>query len=247
MTAEEFFKHLATIASDDPERFDSMIERLPLGLDSEKRFVFARADEGACLPTEARSRHTCVVGTGRSAFIRRVLLTLIGACDEGGIAVVVVSPKREYAELLKLKNADVFIPVLTSVDDLWEVIRICREQADLRLGDGRAIFGKLIVVVDGLEDFVGGGLECYLPFFALSAMGVELITGVDLVGSVFSASPQSFVGSGGCLISVTNRGFADISRVSASGEMSLPSPFEYPSEPSLSEAVALVNEVRGEC
>ena len=245
MTAEEFFKHLATIASDDPNRFDSIMDRLPLGLDSEKRFVFAREVSSENLQAGMRSRHTCVVGTGRSAFIRRVLLTLIGACDEGRLSVVIVSPKREYAELLKVKNADIFMPVLTVIDDLWQVVRICQEQANLRAGGGKDVYGKLIIVVDGLEDFVGGGLECYLPFFALSAVGVELITGVDLVGSVFSASPQSFVGNGGCLISVTNRGFADVSRVSGSGDMSLPSPFEYPSEPSLLETVALVNEVRG--
>jgi hypothetical protein len=135
------------------------------------------------------------------------------------------------------------MPVLNSVDDLWEVIRICREQADLRVGSGENIYGKLVIVADGLEELTGGGLECYLPFFAFSESGAELITGVDLVGSVFSASPQSFVGSGGCLITVTNRGYADVSRVDSSGSLELPSPFEYPSEPSLLDAIAFVNEV----
>ena len=243
MTAEEFFKHLATAANDNPDRFEEFLDRLPLGLDGEKRFVLARGLSGVDSPMKTLSRHTCVVGTGRSAFIRRLLLTLIGARDEGTVAVVIVSPKREYAELLKLKTADIFMPVLNSVEDLWEVLRVCREQADLRVGGGETIYGKLIIVADGLEELTGGGMECYLPFFALSSTGAELITGVDLVGSVFASSPQSFVGNGGCLITVTNRGFADVSRVGLSGNLELPKPFEYPSEPSLSEAIALVNEV----
>lgn len=243
MTTEEFFKHLASVAQDSAERFEEIIERLPLGLDSEKRFVFARSVSDVDLPVGVASSHTCVVGTGRSAFIRRLILTLVGVHDEGRIAFVIVSPKREYAEFLKIKRADVFMPVLKSVDDLWGVIRVCKEQADLRMGGGDRIYGKLVIVADGLEELTGGALDCYLPFLSLTASGVELITGVDLVGSVFSASPQSFVGNGGCLITVTNRGVADVSRVNFSGELELPRPFEYPSEPSLSESISLVNEV----
>ena len=243
MTAEDFFKQLASVAGDSPERFNEIIERLPLGLDLEKRFVFARNLSTVDMPVGALSRHTCVVGTGRSAFIRRLILTLVGVHDEGKISFVIASPKREYAELLKLKRTDVFIPVLKSVDDLWNVIRVCREQSDLRVGGGEKIYGKLVIVADGLEEFTNGALDCYLPFFSMTKTGAELITGVDLVGSVFSSSPQSFVGNGGCLITVTNRGVADVSRVSLSGELELPTPFEYPSEPSLSEVISLVNEV----
>ncbi len=243
MTAEEFFKHLASVAHDSPERFDELVGRLPLGLDSEKRFVFARNVADVDLPAKSGSRHTCVVGKGRSSFIRRLILTLVGVHDEGRIAFIVVSPKREYAELLKLKRADVFVPVLKSVDDLWDILRVCREQADLRVGGGERIYGKLVIVVDGLEELTGGALDGYLPFFAMTESGAELITGVDLVGSVFSVNPQSFVGNGGCLITVTNRGFADVSRVNLSGGLELPTPFEYPSEPSLVETISLVNEV----
>ena len=243
MTAEDFFKQLASVAEDSPERFDEIIERLPLGLDAEKRFVFARNVSEVDTPVGALSRHTCVVGTGRSAFIRRLILTLVGVYEEGKIAFVIVSPKREYAELLKLKRTNVFMPVLKSVDDLWNVIRVCKEQADLRVGGAERIYGKLVIVADGLEELTNGALDCYLPFFAMTASGAELITGVDLVGSIFSASPQSFVGNGGCLITVTNRGVADVSRVDLSTELELPTPFEYPSEPSLSETISLINEV----
>lgn len=237
MKTEEFFAELASLARDNEYRFEDLRARLPLGVDGENRLVVAGR-------RESRRIHTCVTGTGRTEFIRRLILSLAGAYDRGQTTFVILSPKREYAELLRLTRSNVFVPVISSVEDLWKGVEFARSQAGLRRGDGESVFGRLVLIADGLESVTGGGLDGYLPFFSIAAeYGVTLVTGVDLIKSVFGAVPQHFVGAGNCLITVMSAGKAHLSRVTDEGTLALPQAFTYPSEPSFSDSLAFVEKL----
>ncbi len=237
MKTEEFFAELASLARDNEYRFEDLRARLPLGVDGDNRLVVAGRRESNYV-------HTCVTGTGRTEFIRRLALTLAGAYDRGQTTFVIASPKREYAELLRLSRANVFAPVVLNAADLWKVAEFARSQAALRRGGGESVLGRLVLIADGLESVSGGGLGGYLPFFSLAAeYGITLLTGVDLIKSVFEAAPQHFVGAGNCLVTVMATGKAHLSRVTDEGVLALPQAFTYPSEPNFAEALAFVEKL----
>ena len=237
MKTEDFFAELAAIARDNEYRFDDLRARVPLGLDSDNRLLVAGE-------REANFIHVCVTGTGRTEFIRRLALSLAGAYDRGQTAFVILSPKREYAEFLRLDRSDVFAPFIGSATDLWKGLEAVRSQAVLRCGGGEKVYGRLFLIADGLERVTGGGLDGYLPLFSHAAeFGLTLITGVDLLKSVFESAPQHFVGARNCLITVMAAGKAHLSRVTGDGALALPQAFTYPSEPSFSETLAFVEKL----
>ena len=242
METEKFLTELATIAQNNEYRFDDLRARLPLGSDSDGKIILSalKSSENGFSPA---FRHTCVVGTARTEFIRRLILTLSSVYDRGQSAFLVLSAKREYAELLRLKRADLVAPVLSSVKDVWTAVGFARAQARLRRGNGKNVFGNLFFVLDGLENFANGGLDCYLPFFKIATeCGAHVITGVDLKSSVFADSPEQFVGAGNSLVTAMTEGVAGITYVKEDGGLTLPASFAFPSSPTVLEAVSLVEK-----
>ena len=234
MNTEEFFTALNNVAESDGFAFDDLRARLPLGLDSENNTVVAGQ-------REALFTHACVTGRGRTEFIRRLILTLASLYDRSKVNFVVISPKRDYAELLRLNRANVVAPLIDTLDGVMKALEFARAQAIEKDKLG-ANYGKLFLVLDGLETLSNGSFDCYLPFFNLAhAYGVDIITGVDLLGSLFEDRPQDFIGVGQSLISVSSLDKADVVYAQKNGVLTLPISVRVPSEPSLAETLSYVN------
>ena len=236
MTTEEFFKELTSIARDNAFRFDDLRARLPFGVDGENRICVAGQRE--CVFT-----HACVTGRGRTEFIRRFVLSLVGAYANEQTNFVIVSPKREYADLLRLNRANVVAPLINNLDGVWKALEFARAQALLKGKLGES-YGKFFLVVDGIETLSNGNYDCYLPFLNFAnAFGGDIITGVDFLCGIFEDRPQDFVGAGNCLITVSNTQTADVVYAQKDGSLTLPVAVAYPSEPSVLESLAFVNKL----
>jgi hypothetical protein len=241
MKTEEFFSELAKIAVANEYKFEDLRARIPLGVDETGRIALS-VDERLREGRKSGFGHTCVTGTGKTDFIRRLVLTLSGVYEAERITFLIVSPSREYAELVRLKGADVFAPVINSLDELWTVLSFVRSQAELRKKSGQTLYGKLFLVLDGLETLANGSLEVYLPFFKIASEGgVDVITGVELSQSAFARSPENFVGAENCLVTVMAPGSGDVTYVGENLALSLPKSFVYPEETEFADAVTFVN------
>lgn len=245
METEKFLAELASIAQNNEYRFADLRSRLPLGMDADGKIILSgtRSEKDGETGKINAFQHTCVVGTARTEFIRRLILTLASVYDRGQSAFLIISPKREYAELLKLNRADVVAPVVSSIEDVWTAVGFARAQGRLRRGKGEKVFGWLFFVLDGLETLSNGGMDVYLPFLKISSeCGADVITGVDFKSSVFANSPDQFVGAGNCLITAMTEGVAGVTYVKEDGGLTLPASFSYPSEPKVAEAVVFVEK-----
>ena len=221
MITEEFFKTLTELSQNDGFAYSDLRARLPLGLDSDGNVVVAGQREGWFT-------HACVTGRARTGFIRRLILSLAALHERGKANFVILSPKRDYADLLRLNRANVVVPLIDRLESVWKALEFVREQAILRERTGES-YGKLFVVLDGLETLSNGSYDCYLPFVNCAhAYGVDIITGVDLLGGLFEDRPQDFVGAGHCLITVSDAESADVVYAQKSGGLTLPISVKYP-------------------
>ena len=196
MKTEEFISSLSEISQKNSYRFEQLRACVPLGRDDAGNVAVAHREENP-----ERYHHVCVTGAGRGGFIRRLVVTLSCLYDRGEASFLVLSPHEEYGELLRLKAADVTVPFIRSSADYLAALDAVRELVRMRsLNVG---FPRLFVVLDGLEDLPDakrdGMLEPYrLCFDAVGAGKVEIVTGVDLLKSIFSGYPGAFVGAIGC-------------------------------------------------
>ena len=113
MKTEEFISSLSDISRKNAYRFDRIRACIPLGRDDAGNVVAAHREENP-----ARYHHVCVTGGGRADFICRLVLTLSCIYDKSEAGFLVLSPRPEYAELLRLKNADVTVPYIRSFAEL---------------------------------------------------------------------------------------------------------------------------------
>jgi hypothetical protein len=234
MNTQDFINALSMAAEEDGFVFDDLRARLPLGLDSENNIVVAGQ-------REVLFTHACVTGRGRTEFIRRLILTLSCLYDKSKANFVVISPKRDYFELLRLTRSNVVAPLIDNMDGAIKGLEFARSQAINYAKTGEN-YGKLFLVLDGLETLSNGSFDCYLPFFNLAhAYGVDIITGVDLIGSLFENRPQDFIGVGNSLISVSAIDKADVVYAQKNGVLTLPISVRFPSEPSVAETLSYVN------
>jgi hypothetical protein len=107
---------------------------------------------------------------------------------------------------------------------------------------------KLVLVLDGLEELDGcnqsADLEEYRDFLEVVARqnNVEVISGVELMKSIFSGYPGAFVGLGNCLVTPREHGKADITFVDEDSSLSLPIAMTYADLPTVEETVMYFNE-----
>ena len=194
MKTEEFISSLSDISRKNAYRFERIRACIPLGRDDAGNVVAAHREENP-----ARYHHVCVTGGGRADFICRLVLTLSCIYDKSEAGFLVLSPRPEYAELLRLKNADVTVPYIRSLADYVVAVTALGELVRVRaMGQG---YPRLFVVLDGLESLsetpADGMLSSYNACFqAVGASGVEVVTGVELHGSIFGGFPGAFVGIG---------------------------------------------------
>ena len=239
MRAEEFITILVEKCTDE-EALCTLRAGIPLGVDGLGNTVLSQ-----CTEHEYTVSHTCVTGARRTTFIRRLLITLSCLYAPSEANFFILSPRNDYGELLRLQSADVTAPYLRSKADLDEGLRCLRELTSLyRQGRG---YPRLVLVLDGLEELDGcngnGDLEEYRATFEALARekNVDVISGVELMRSIFSGNPGVFVGVGNCLVTTREEGKADVTYVQADSSLSLPVALTYPDSPSVTETLIFIN------
>lgn len=243
MRSEEFISKISNL-SEENEKFEQLRAGIPLGVDVGDNVVLAR--KKAPLST----RHLCVTGSGKTNFIRRTLITLSCLYEKQDASFLIISPKAEYGELLRLHSLDAVVPYIRLKSDFTQAIETVKELIRMR-ADGKT-YPKLFLVLDGIEELEGcnnsGDLEEYHSVLELVArrQDVEVINGIDLVKSIFSGYPGAFVGIGNCLVTTREVGTADVTYVNDDSSLSPPTVMHYPSAPSVMETVIFLNSIQKE-
>lgn len=241
MRSEEFIALLSSSAKDE-ENFDRMRMNVPLGVDSVDNVVYSH--KGA---KPYSTRFTCVTGGGKSAFIKRLLITVSCLYERADVCFFILSPNVEYGELLRLKSMDATIPYIREKSDLelgLETLKLLLRERENGKG-----YPRLFVVLDGIETLEGCNrnedLEEYRNVIELLARkeNVELIAGVELTKSIFSGYPGAFVGIGNCLVATREVGKADVTYVNDDATLTMPIPMTYPSAPCITETILFFNAV----
>ena len=244
MRSEEFISLLCGMAKDE-EKFTAMRKDLPLGIDSVENIVYAHKKTKPYYTS-----FTCVTGGGKSAFIKRLLITLSCLYDKSDVCFFILSTNTEYGELLRLKSMDATVPYIRTKSDLdLSLETLAKLLRDRENGKG---YPRLFVIMDGIESLEGCNrnedLEEYRVVLDMLARksDVELIAGVELTKSIFSGYPGAFVGIGNCLVATRETGKADVTYVNDDASLTLPEPITYPSAPSIMETVLFFNSLSKE-
>ena len=214
--------------------------QIPLGMKEDGGILCAREKSG----TRAYGvNHTCVTGMGATSYIGRLIAVLSALYKQCEAQFLILSPKSEYAELLRLIKADITAPYIRCMQDVQTAKETYKQLLHAQEKMEKA--PKLFLILDGLENLDSsetGDLSIYREFFELSVRKkVEIITGANLIKSIFSGFPGAFVGVGNCLITTDGKAQADATFVAPDSSMSLPVSVAIVSEPSLSETVLFVN------
>lgn len=220
-----------------------MRKKIPLGKDSSGNVVFARKEDAPFF-----FRHVAVTGAYKTAFIRRLLLTLSRLYREEEICFFVLSPKADYGELTRVKEMDVTVPYVREKSDFDAGINTLKLLLKVR-ESGRG-YPRLVLVLDSIEELAScnknADLEEYRDVFELLTcrQDVDVITGAELTKSIFSGYPSAFVGAKNCLVATREQGKADVTYFGGETSTGLPLPITYPSEPSITETVLLFNAMK---
>ncbi len=241
MRTEEYISMLSDVADpDDEEKFGQFRKSLPLGVDADGKIVRASAFEGMTI-----LKNLCVTGARREEFICRTLIALSCLYDREEAHFLVVSPNTIYAEMLRLNNIDATVPYIRTLEDL-DLVKQCIYDIFVarRTGGG---YPRLFVVLDGLEELPGANrnknLSEYSEIFnmLMQRSDTEVICGVDLMRSIFSGCPGGFIGIGNCLVTALETGKSDVTYVANDASLTQPRTIVYPSEPSVTESIRLLN------
>lgn len=237
MRTEEFISALLYKTNNG---FPEIREKLPLGVKEDGSILFSR-ERAEDKPYGVN--HTCVTGIGATAYIKRLIVVLSALYKQGEAQFLILSPKTDYAELLRLQNADITLPYIRSMQDIENA-----KQAYIELLKADEKSAKLFLVLDGLETLdtaQTGDLSVYRDFLDLSVRkSAEVITGADLIKSIFSGFPGAFVGVGNCLLTTDGKSQADATFVAPDSSMALPVSITIPTEPSIAETVLFLNASR---
>ena len=239
MRAEEFITFLTEKASAETER-NALKAGFPLGLDAAGDAVLSQTVEHSFTPN-----HTCITGAKRTTFIKRFLITLSRLYEKTEANFLVVSPRAEYGELLRYKGIDVTVPYVRTKADL-EKVKACVKGLVSEYARGVG-YPKLFLVLDGLEELsetnASGDLDEYREFLDMLARekNVAIISGVELMKSIFSGNPGVFVGVGNCLVTTREEGRADVTYVGEDSSLSMPIAIQYPDSPSVLETIIYLN------
>ncbi len=207
--------------------FPSIAKCVPLGENEQ--------GERVCSQTREKPftvRHTCVTGENRTAYILSLLTTLSALYEKTQASFLVVSPKFDYSALFS-RDMDITLPFVAKKADLAAIKTCICELMELQTRERGC--PRLVLVLDGLEEIEGcnenGELQEYRAFFELLARreNVDIITGVELMQSIFSGYPGAFVGVGNALVTTKEAGQADVTVVGDDSSLSLPVAITYPS------------------
>ncbi len=239
MRSEEFISSLTALCAEDTG-LQRVRAGVPLGQDLTGKVAFSQIREKPPL-----FRHTCVTGVKKTAFVKRLLCTLSCLYEKDEANFFVLSPRTDYGELLRLLHADITLPFVREKGDIDRALSCVKELVSLHERERGC--PRLILVLDALEEIEGcnrnGDLEEYRAFFEAVARrsNIEVISGVELMKSIFSGYPGAFVGVGNCLVTTLEEGKADVTYVGEDSSLSMPTPIYFPSAPSITETVIALN------
>lgn len=239
MRSEEFISSLTTLCERE-EDLQRLRLGVPLGRDASDTLVLSQKREKPFM-----IRHTCVTGVKRTPFIKRTLFTLSCLYEKDEANFFILSPRNDYGELLRLLNADMTVPYVRERGDVEACLNCVKELIALQERENGC--PRLVLVLDGLEEIEGcnknGDLQEYRDFFDVVARkpNVEIISGVDLIKSIFSGYPGAFVGVGNALVTTIEEGKADVTYVGEDSSLSMPTPIRFPTAPSVTETVIMLN------
>ena len=239
MRTDEFTATLFSRYGEDGQ-YENARKNIPMGLDASGNAVFARRADAPF-----SFRHVAVTGAYKTAFIRRLLLTLFRLYKETEVCFFVLSPKADYGELVRVNAMDVTVPYIRNKADFNEAILTLKSLLQFR-DNGRG-YPRLVLVLDGIEELENcnknADLEEYRDVFELliKRQDVDVVTGAELTKSIFSGYPSAFVGDGNCLVATREQGKADVTYFENGEATGLPLPITYPSMPSITETVLLLN------
>ena len=243
MRTEELIAAVSELSKEN-EKFEELRTGLPLGKDVSDAIVLSQKRE-----KPLTIRNTCVTGKGRTAFIRRLAVTLSCLYEKSEACFFVLSPRHEYGELLRLRSADVTVPYIRDKADIESAVTTLKELINMRK-EGKG-YPRLILILDGLDELPecndNGDFAVYRDIYdiVMRRTDVDVITGAELMKSIFSGYPGAFVGVGNCLVSTREEGKADVTYVNDDSSLTLPLPMTYPSEPSVMESIIFLNSVPG--
>ncbi|MBQ8291434.1 MAG: hypothetical protein IJX88_02855 [Clostridia bacterium] len=241
MRMEEYIAFLSEKGEKETELL-RLREGTPLGVDACGEAVLSQKREHVY-----NTRHTSVTGLRRTGFIRRLIITLSCLYDKNEANFFVVSPRAEYGELLRLRSLDITVPFVREKADLDAALACVKELVGAYAqGEG---YPKLFLVLDGLEEVDGcnenGDFEEYRAFIEATARNknVEIISGTELMKSIFSGNPGVFVGVGNCLVTTREEGKADVTYVGDDSSLSMPTALTFPDAPSIMETIIFINSL----
>lgn len=245
MRLEQFTALISKSAAEE-EKFLELKNGLPLGVDVDGNILLSQRRARTIT-----TRHTCVVGAGRSTFLQSLLLTLSCVYKKTEACFLILSPYQEYDEFLQLDGMDVTVPYILKKSHFDEALKTLKEVKEMRERGG-AGYPHVFVVIDGVEtlpDFnENGDLEELRAVIELLAhrLDVDVLCGVDLVSSIFKGYPGAFVGIGNCLVTAEKDGNAYVTYVEDDASLSLPIELEYPVDDTLTDAIAQLNALSSE-
>jgi hypothetical protein len=240
MKVEEYIGILQSLCNTQSDR-KKIAGGIPLGIDDDGTLVYARRGQ-----KPFAVQHTCVTGSRKTAFIKRVLLALSRLTTSAEINFLIISPYDDYGTLLRVDGMDCTIPFIRAKEDLLSVKECLQTLVNGYQEHEKNV--KLVLVLDGLEELDGcnqnADLEEYRDFLEVVARqnNVEVISGVELMKSIFSGYPGAFVGLGNCLVTTREHGKADITFVDEDSSLSLPIAMTYADLPTVEETVMYFNE-----
>ena len=147
---------------------------------------------------------------------------------------------------MHLDGMDATVPYILNKAHFEEALKALRAAKEMRERGG-AGYPHLFVLLDGVEELQGfnesGDLEELRAVIELLAHreDVDVLCGVDLVGSIFKGYPGAFVGIGNCLVTAEKDGKAYVTYVEDDASLSLPITVDYPADTSLADGIALLN------
>ena len=217
MTIEQWIEKLKQRADGD---LATLAKGVPLGENENGETVFSQTRE-----KPFTVRHTCVSGENRTEYILSLIRVLNELYEKGRVSFLIVSPKTEYSSLLTF-GVDATLPFVREKADLTAIKNCVCSLVELQTREKNC--PRLVLVMDGLESVVGcnesGDLAEYRETFSILARreNVDIITGVELMQSIFSGYPGAFVGVGNTLVSTRENGKADVTQVLDDSSLSLP-------------------------
>ncbi len=240
MQIEDFITLLSETAVKNEYRFESLRERIPLG-------VYTGGEIATAHREEKPDRYHFILATGedRRAFVFSLILCLSCLYDENEVSFLILSPHDEYSALLSLSGVDISIPYMRTKEDFDLAMQTV--EALSRMRTLSSSYPRLIVVCDGLEEIEG------LPFDDVTepytrclekvgAIRSEVIAAADITKSNFCSFPGAVVGIGNCLVSTKGLGKGDITQVGLDSSLGVPRQAEYPVLTDLAIAVQKINE-----